>query len=83
VYEESTDGRPNGLERAWGDGVLNPCGVHYDGSEGELYRVDDDPHQWHNRWDDPACRSVRSDLVADLHDSLPTERRTLPVDAPA
>jgi arylsulfatase A-like enzyme len=83
VYEESTDGRPNGLERAWGDGVLTPCGVHYDGSEGELYRVDEDPHQWHNRWDDAACRSIRSDLVADLYDSLPTERRELLVDAPA
>jgi hypothetical protein len=83
VYEESTDGRPNGLERTWGDRVLTPCGVHYDGSEGELYRLDEDPYQWHNRWDDAACRSIRSDLVADLYDSLPAERRELLVDAPA
>jgi hypothetical protein len=45
--------------------------------------VDEDPHQWHNRWDDPACRPLRSDLVADLYDSLPAERRDLLVDAPA
>jgi arylsulfatase A-like enzyme len=83
VYEESTDGRPNGLERTWGERVLTPCGVHYEGGEGELYRVDEDPHQWHNRWDDPACRPIRSDLVADLYDSLPAERRDLLVDAPA
>jgi arylsulfatase A-like enzyme len=83
VYEESTDGRPNGLERTWGEGVLRPCGVHYDGGEGELYRVDEDPYQWHNRWDDPTCRPLRSDLVADLYDSLPAERRELLVDAPA
>jgi arylsulfatase A-like enzyme len=83
VYEESTDGRPNGLERTWGNGVLSPCGVHYDGSEGELYRVDEDPYQWHNHWDDAGCRSIRRDLVADLYDSLPAERRELLVDAPA
>jgi hypothetical protein len=83
VYEESTDGRPNGLERTWGERALTPCGIHYEGGEGELYRVDEDPHQWHNRWDDPACRPIRSDLVADLYDSLPAERRDLLVDAPA
>jgi hypothetical protein len=32
-----------------------------------------DPHQWHNLWDDPAYKSRRDDLVADLYDSLPDE----------
>ena len=32
-----------------------------------------DPHQWHNLWDDPAHKSRRDDLVADLYDSLPEE----------
>ena len=28
-------------------------GTVHDGTEGELYRLDDDPHQFENRWDDP------------------------------
>ena len=83
VYEASTDGQPNGLERAWGDQVLERCGIHYEGIEGELYQVDADPHQWRNLWDDRGYESTRRDLVADLYDSLPSERRVLPVDAPA
>ncbi len=83
AYGTSTDGQPNGLERHFGEQVLTSCGIHYDGTEGELYRLDEDPHQWHNLWDDPAHRAVRDDLVADLRDSLPTERRVLEVEAPA
>jgi arylsulfatase A-like enzyme len=48
--------------------------IVYDGTEGELYNVDDDPHQWRNLWDDPAYASIRKDLVADLYDTLPPER---------
>jgi arylsulfatase A-like enzyme len=44
----------------------------YDGSEGELYNLQHDPLQFENRWDDPTLRSLRSDLVADLYDHLPT-----------
>jgi hypothetical protein len=33
--QESTDGRPNGLEAAFGERVLRPCGIHYC-TEGEL-----------------------------------------------
>jgi arylsulfatase A-like enzyme len=83
AYEESTDGQPNGLEKAWGEQVLSPCGVHYDGTEGELYRLDEDPHQWRNLWDDPGYQGVKRDLIADLYDSLPAERRVLEVEAPA
>src|SRR5262249_14252904 len=84
VYEPSTDGQPNGLEAVMGDWVLAPCGVHYDGTEGELYDVENDPHQWRNLWNDPARRTLRSDLIADLYDNLPEARAVrLPVDAPA
>ena len=55
----------------------------YDGSEGELYNVEDDPHQFANRWDDPECKSLREDLVADLYESLPKERKILEVVRPA
>ncbi|MHB1713005.1 MAG: sulfatase family protein [Acidimicrobiales bacterium] len=58
-------------------------GGHYDGSEGELYDLDEDPLQWHNRWGDPACASIRSDLVTDLYDHLPPAREPkLTVEAP-
>jgi hypothetical protein len=84
VYEPSTGGQPNGLEKVWGDGVLAVAPVQYDGTEGELYQLDEDPHQWHNRWDDPSVASLRSDLVADLYDTLePLEVRPLEVEAPA
>jgi arylsulfatase A-like enzyme len=83
VYEKSTAGQPNGLEKVLGDRILEPSSIVYDGSEGELYNVDDDPHQWVNKWDDPATKAVREDLIADLYDNLPTEVRELEVTAPA
>jgi arylsulfatase A-like enzyme len=46
-------------------------GTVHDGTEGELYDLDDDPLQQQNRWSDPACRSHRDDLVADLWDNQP------------
>jgi hypothetical protein len=46
--------------------------------------VGEDPHQFHNLWDDAGCRSLRSDLVADLYDHLPEGRlEKLDVEAPA
>lgn len=47
--------------------AYGPGFVHY-GTEGELYCIEDDPLQRENLWDDPAHRSVRDDLVADLRD---------------
>ncbi len=59
------------------------AGGRYDGSEGELYDLEDDPHQWHNRWDDPTCATRRSDMVADLYDHLLQPRQPkLAVEAP-
>jgi arylsulfatase A-like enzyme len=54
----------------WVGTTYQPGAVH-DGSEGELYDLADDPLQRVNRWDDPACAAVRSDLVADLWDHQP------------
>jgi len=89
AYERSTGGKPNGLEknpfvqRMLGDRLLQPIAIQYDGTEGELYDTQADPHQWHNLWDDPARRSLRDDLVADLYDSLPRETRRLDVESVA
>jgi arylsulfatase A-like enzyme len=84
AYEPSTDGQPNGLEEMWGERVLKRCGISYDGTEGELYNVTDDPHQFWNLWDDAGYRSVRDDLVGQLRGSLPAGRETpLKVESPA
>ena len=52
-------------------------GSHHDGTEGELYQLADDPLQRVNRWDDPACAAVRSDLLADLWDHQPPMQEPL------
>ena len=58
--------------------------IRYDGTEGELYNLREDPMQWRNLWNDPAYAKVKSDLRADLYDNLPPERNPkLPVEAPA
>jgi arylsulfatase A-like enzyme len=49
-------------------------GTAHDGTEGELYDLKNDPLQRVNLWDDPARRSLRDDLVADLKDNLPPSR---------
>lgn len=49
-------------------------GTSHDGTEGELYDLVDDPLQRHNRWDDPAMRPLRDDLVDDLWSSQPPSR---------
>ena len=67
----------------WTCTVYEP-GFGYDGTEGELYDLDGDPHQWHNRWNDPGCAAIQSDLVTDLYDHLPPVRaERLAVEAPA
>lgn len=79
AYLPSTVGQPTGLEKLVGPQVLDSYGVEYAGTEGELYNVADDPHQWNNLWDDPAHRARRSEMLELLHDALPTQGRYLPV----
>ena len=58
--------------------------LRYEGTEGELYDLREDPKQWRNLWNDPGYAKLKSDLRADLYDNLPPERNPkLPVDAPA
>jgi arylsulfatase A-like enzyme len=85
VYEPSTRDYGFDLEwvyRAFGANAPMPD-VQYEGTEGELYNVIEDPLQWRNLWDDPGYRKTRSDLVADLYDHLPKEWNKLPVEAAA
>ncbi|MBT6983687.1 MAG: hypothetical protein HN956_04980 [Rhodospirillaceae bacterium] len=50
---------------------------YYDSDDiGELYDLSTDPQQWRNLWDAADWQSLKSDLVADLYDSLPAGRDT-------
>jgi arylsulfatase A-like enzyme len=46
-------------------------GSLHDGAEGELCFTGEDPTERENRWNDPACRSVRDDLLAVLAEHRP------------
>ena len=58
--------------------------IRYEGTEGELYNVHEDPLQWRNLWNDAGYARLKSDLIADLYDHLPRPRDPqLRVEAPA
>jgi hypothetical protein len=88
VYEKST--RDIGFDLAaiirsglGGPNIPMPD-ISYDGTEGELYNLREDPMQWRNLWDDAGFAKLKSDLIADLYDNLPPARDLqLPVEAPA
>lgn len=74
AYEPSTQdrgGRWPFYSSVWLRGSRLP---RYDGTEGELYDLREDPHQWENLWGDPSRRSLRDDLVADLRANMPRVR---------
>ncbi len=57
--------------------------IRYEGTEGELYKLDEDPLQWRNLWDDAGYAKIKSDLIADLLDNLPAPRNPrLEVESP-
>ncbi len=62
--------------------VYEPGGM-YEGGEGELYDLIEDPLQWRNLWDDQAWSRVRAEMTSLLRDVLPPERQPrLSVEAP-
>jgi hypothetical protein len=87
VYEKSTDniGYDLGLvPRMLAGGDFPQPDIRYDGTEGELYNLHDDPMQWQNLWNDPARQKIKSELIADMYDNLPKPRDPLfTVEAPA
>jgi arylsulfatase A-like enzyme len=44
----------------------------YEGTEGELYDLKNDPRQWRNLWDEPAAAAMKRDLLDDLRARTPT-----------
>jgi hypothetical protein len=43
----------------------------YDGTEGELYDLGNDPRQWRNLWDEPSAAAMKKDLLDDLRGRTP------------
>jgi arylsulfatase A-like enzyme len=86
VYEKSTSdiGYDLGQVPAVLRGTVDPGEVHYDGTEGELYNLTEDPHQWRNLWNDAGYAKLKAELIADLREHLPAARvPALIVEAPA
>ncbi len=46
---------------------------YYHGMEPQLFNLSEDPHEMHDRAQDPACRKVREDLTADVLDGWDPE----------
>jgi len=69
------------------DGWLITCyekSYLYEGNEGELYNLQNDPDQLVNLWDDPGYAILKTELTERLYQELPTARepklpRTAPV----
>jgi arylsulfatase A-like enzyme len=86
VYEPTTCTFGFDLARVYQTfGIDRPLpDIRYQGTEGELYNVQEDPRQWHNLWKDAGYARLKSDLVADLYDHLPKPQEPrLEVEAPA
>lgn len=55
----------------------------YDGDEGELYDLKNDPLQWRNLWDDPSAAGLKRELLEDLRRRAPPRRAPRrPAEAP-
>ena len=67
-----------------GAAINQPEHIQYDGTEGELYNLEEDPHEFRNLWSDSSVAAMKSDLISDLYDTLkPLPTRALEVEAPA
>jgi hypothetical protein len=53
----------------------------YEGHEGELYDLGNDPRQWRNLWDDPNAAAMKRDLLDDLRARTPVMIEKRPVAA--
>ncbi|MEZ5559920.1 MAG: sulfatase-like hydrolase/transferase [Pseudomonadales bacterium] len=53
--------------------AYEPCSL-YEGTEGELYDLKEDPGALANLWSDPARQSLKHDLLMDLRAHLPPAR---------
>jgi arylsulfatase A-like enzyme len=47
--------------------------------QGELYLLDEDPEEMHNRWNDPAVRGIQAELLDMIHSRPKDEMNPLPL----
>jgi arylsulfatase A-like enzyme len=50
----------------------------YDGSEGELYDLKNDPQQWRNLWDEPSAAGMKRELLEVLRKNARANKKKLP-----
>jgi arylsulfatase A-like enzyme len=60
--------RDNWIVTAYGKSSI------YEGTEGELYDLQNDPLQWRNLWDEPAAQPLKKDLLAELRETEPKQK---------
>lgn len=53
--------------------AYEPCSL-YEGTEGELYNMNEDPDQLDNLWDNPACQARKRELIELLYERIPPAR---------
>jgi hypothetical protein len=51
----------------------------YEGDEGELYDLRNDPRQWRNLWNEPSTAAMKRDLLDDLRARTPKQGEKRPV----
>ena len=59
--------RDNWIVTAYGKSSI------YEGTEGELYDLHNDPLQWRNLWDEPAAQPLKKELLAELRETAPKQ----------
>lgn len=52
--------------------------VHYGQAYGELYDLEQDPHEYVNLWDRPDCRQIKQRLILELMNELEKVERREP-----
>jgi hypothetical protein len=60
--------RDNWIVTAYGKSSI------YEGTEGELYDLQNDPLQWRNLWDEPAAQPLKKELLAELREIEPEQK---------
>ncbi|HEY1838592.1 MAG TPA: hypothetical protein VGG36_13105, partial [Rhizomicrobium sp.] len=51
----------------------------YEGDEGELYDLKNDPSQWRNLWDEPSAAAIKRNLLDALRPHTPKQTPKRPV----
>ena len=76
-YEDVSISMRTLYRHGWTISAYNKTSI-YEGTEGELYNMNEDPLQWRNLWTDASAKGMKRDLLDDLRARTPkgdTRRR--------